>query len=254
MTSEKRWTGYRGRPEVVERTVEEVIVERRSRSPRRKRRSSSSDERHEIEYETKGGYDKHHKIRRDGKLLAPSQALLKQQNGLHDNHMPLDYVSPTFDQPGSRRSVSRSGKSKENHDKYCDTYGRDIRKEIAGPQDHFRQTLPEDSYRFVMTENSSEPDKEFPDQPILQFWTWHTSLHLAPSDDQPLDCGSGVCRDDIADLVGDWRGSLVLDEQRIRDSKFSRHEFIAISEAKAFTQEKCGVRTYYIPKEREQSE
>ena len=48
-TSEKRWTGYRGRPEVVEGTVEEVIIERRSRSPRRKRRSSSSDERHEIE-------------------------------------------------------------------------------------------------------------------------------------------------------------------------------------------------------------
>ena len=105
-----------------------------------------------------------------------------------------------------------------------------------------------------MTEYSFEPDKEFPDQPILQFWTWHTSLHLAPSDDPPPDCGSGLCRDDIADLVCDWRGSLVLDEQRIRDSKFSRHEFIAISEAKAFTQEKCGVRTYYIPKEREQSE
>ena len=105
-----------------------------------------------------------------------------------------------------------------------------------------------------MTEYCSKPDKEFPDRPNLQFWTWHTSLHPVPSDDPPSDCGRGLSRYDTADQVGDWWGSLVLDEQWIRDCKSSRHEILAISEAKAFTQEECDVWTYYIPKEREQSQ
>ena len=34
----------------------------------------------------------------------------------------------------------------------------------------------------------------------------------------------------------------------------AKHDFIAISEARAFTEEECEVWTYYVPKEREQSE
>lgn len=143
----------------------------------------------------------------------------------------------------------------DNRDRRYDDYGRVVSDEIANNgQKHFRLTLPENPYRVVMAEYSSEPDKEFPDQPILQFWTWHTSLHLVPSDNPYSNLGNGLCRYDIADEIGDWCGSLVLDDRWIRNTEVSKHEFIAISEAKAFTQEECDIWTYYIPKERDQSE
>lgn len=155
--------------------------------------------------------------------------------------------------PRELRSVSHRHRS-HGDDSY-DAYGRTIRKEIMSKsQDEFRQTLPENPYHVVMSEYCSEPDKEFPDQPILQFWTWHTFLHLVPSDSPVSDPETGLCRYDIADQIGDWCGSLVLDEKWINDSGLSRHEFIAISDAKAFTHEECDVWTYYIPKERDQSE
>ena len=142
-----------------------------------------------------------------------------------------------------------------------DEYGRLIPKDFAHtahtPHNRgraFHSTLPENPYRVVMTDYSTEPDKEFPDQPILQFWTWHTSLHLVPSETPGPKPGKGLCRYDIADEVGDWCGSLVLDEAWITKSRRSKYDFIAISDAKAFTKDECDVWTYYIPKEREQSE
>lgn len=179
---------------------------------------------------------------------------------LYEDHMPYHYASGVVDQRGLPSGpVSTSKELGANKHRRRDTYGRDIPLEIADHQDHFRQTLPESPYRVVMTKYSSEPDKDFSDQPILQFWTWHTTLHLALSDDDddpspPDRSDSGLCHYDIADQAGDWCGSLVLDEQWIRASRSSRHEFIAISDAKAFTQAECDVWTYYTPKEREQSE
>ena len=136
-----------------------------------------------------------------------------------------------------------------------DDYGRLLPENIADKKrKYFYSTLPENPYRVVMADYSSEPDKEFPDQPILQFWTWHTSLHLVPSENPGPTLGKGLSKYDIADEAGDWCGSLVLDEQWIKKSQCSKQKFIAISEAKAFTNDECGVWTYYIPKEREQSE
>ena len=73
---------------------------------------------------------------------------------------------------------------------------------------------------------------------------------------------TGLERHDIADEAGDWCGTIVLDsewvsewEERkgtsIEEAKF---EFLAISDAKRFTTEECETWTYYIPKEREESE
>lgn len=45
-----------------------------------------------------------------------------------------------------------------------------------------------------------------------------------------------------------------MDEQWITKCRRSKHDFIAISEAKAFTTDECDAWTYYIPKEREQSQ
>lgn len=42
--------------------------------------------------------------------------------------------------------------------------------------------------------------------------------------------------------------------KRIANPQSSKHDFIDISKAKAFTKDECDIWTYYIPKEREQSE
>ena len=159
-----------------------------------------------------------------------------------------------YNDPGERdvRVVRYDG---ENGDSIFDDYGRLLREDFTdNGGKNFCLTLPENPYRVVMADYSSEPDKEFPDQPILQFWTWHTSLHLVSSENPGPTPGNGLCRYDIADEIGDWCGSLVLDEEWTTKSQRSKHEFIAISEAKAFTRDECDVWTYYIPKEREQSE
>ena len=143
----------------------------------------------------------------------------------------------------------------DDRDGMLDDYGRPITKDFTDIKvKRFSSILPENPYRVVMADYSSKPDQEFPDQPILQFWTWRTSLHLVPSENPAPKPGKGLCRYDIADETGDWCGSMVLDEKWAARSQRSKHDFIAISHAKAFTQDECDVWTYYIPKEREQSE
>jgi hypothetical protein len=67
--------------------------------------------------------------------------------------------------------------------------------------------------------------------------------------------GKGTSRYDIADYTGDWCGTIVLDQEwGAKQAPGSKHEFVAISEAKNFTSEENDIWTYYIPKEKEQSE
>lgn len=142
----------------------------------------------------------------------------------------------------------------QNSRQTYDDYGRILPTEVATKnQKRFTMTLPENPYRVVMTEYSAKPDKEFPDQPILQFWTWSASLHFVAPEGLPPNTENGLRRYDITDDIGDWCGSIVLDQKWVSHTKASQHEFIAISEAKAFTEEECEIWTYYIPKEREQS-
>ncbi|KAK6062791.1 hypothetical protein SCUP515_13015 [Seiridium cupressi] len=93
--------------------------------------------------------------------------------------------------------------------------------------------------------------------PILQFLTWHTHLYVYPDERRGIhDVQAGRKRHHVADSSGDWCGSIVLDDRWAagpRDTSQSR-EFIAISEAKKFTEAEYSEWTYYIPKEREQSE
>jgi Heterokaryon incompatibility protein (HET) len=141
-----------------------------------------------------------------------------------------------------------------------DAYGRLVPGEIAAEDPkHFKLTLPENPYHVNMEAYNPDPDKEFPDQPILQFWTWHTHLHIIPSDSHhATTLGPGLRRYDIADENGDWCGSIVIDDDGWmgggKGAGSSRQSFIALSEAKSFTAEECEVWTYYIAKERVQSE
>lgn len=153
------------------------------------------------------------------------------------------------------RDVRVVRRDRDDDDNIFDDYGRFISEGLPDYKAKcFHSTLPENPYRVVMADYSSEPDKEFLDQPILQFWTWHSSLHLVPSENPGPQPGKGLRRYDMADEIGDWCGSLVADEEWMTKSQRSKHDFIAISEAKAFTKDECDVWTYYIPKEREQSE
>jgi hypothetical protein len=94
--------------------------------------------------------------------------------------------------------------------------------------------------------------------PILQFKTWRTELHVTIRDgnfeSSVRPTNTGLCQCDILDKTGDWCGAIVLDEEWIRDRQGNVFQFIALSDAKCFTQEECPVWTYYIPKERDESE
>ena len=77
-----------------------------------------------------------------------------------------------------------------------------------------------------MADYTSAPSKEFPDQPILQFWTWHCTLHLVVPDKEDEGCEASVIRAplelvrcDIADEMGDWCGTIVVDEDWILRNK-----------------------------------
>lgn len=136
-------------------------------------------------------------------------------------------------------------------------------------EQEFNITLRDYPYRVVKAPFDPKPEtSEFPLLPILQFRTWHTWLHIKQSNPPrqqvqdrkilTMNAGNnnnstGLARYHIADEVGDWCGSIVLDTEWAALAG-ERQEFIAISEAKAFTLAECPEWTYYIPKEREQSE
>ena len=124
--------------------------------------------------------------------------------------------------------------------------------------EEFREALPEFPYLVVKTGYSAKSLHHL-DLGVLQFWTLHTFLYLVPSTVDVAAtnevAGEGLARYDIADSNSDWCGSIVLDVDWVggRDCG-TPDEFIAISEAKEFTQEECEAWTYYIPMERNQSE
>ena len=146
---------------------------------------------------------------------------------------------------------------------YEDAYGRELPPKVRyRGRKEFQQTLPENPFRVRLTEYSSKPNKDLPDQPLLQFWTFGTTLRIVNATNPVAGLGLGLRRYDITDATGDWCGSIVLDKDWVAKQEASTkqsingstHEFIAISDAKAFTMEECNTWTYYIPKEREQSE
>ncbi|KAM5356859.1 hypothetical protein ACJ41O_003505 [Fusarium nematophilum] len=111
------------------------------------------------------------------------------------------------------------------------------------------------------SDTSSTAPQDLPlglqDMPILQFSTWLTELYVTERDPPGVEKpGSGMelreC--DIADDAGDWCGSIAIADDWIRERQSRRFHFIAISEAKKFTTAECPIWTYYIPKEREESQ
>jgi len=152
---------------------------------------------------------------------------------------------------------------------FMDEYGRKISLDIAKRiRSGFQQCLPDNPFRVYIEPYTATPDKDFPDQPLLQFWTWWASLRLSKAPPPSPSSASqnentlpGLTKFDISDAVGDWCGSILLSSSWVASQEKdghavdgSRRDFLAISDAKAFTKEECDVWTYYVPKERESSE
>lgn len=165
-----------------------------------------------------------------------------------DNYRPNDPAGEGVDKEGNSRTL-------------CDEYGRNISIDMAQKiRSGFQQCLPDNPFRVYIETYTSHPDKDFPDQPLLQFWTWSASLRLVQSSNQNCSL-PGLSVYDIADKTGDWCGSIILDKNWVaNEEKYGRRidssvrDFLAISDARAFTKEECDVWTYYVPKERENSE
>jgi hypothetical protein len=142
-----------------------------------------------------------------------------------------------------------------------DGYGRLLKLKSDCRQHEFTKTISENPYR-VVKKDSGLPDPEFPDQPMLQFWTFYKQLYVTrPEDDDTDDerrashsLHHSLRRFNVADDNGDWCGVITLPKDFLRDAPAKVCHFIAISEAKAFTTDECDTWTYYIPKERHESE
>ncbi|KAI0515083.1 heterokaryon incompatibility protein-domain-containing protein [Xylaria bambusicola] len=162
-------------------------------------------------------------------------------------------------------------------DQRCvDHFGRSIRDNVWNVSHNttFSLTLPEDPYRVCTRENNESPTST-QDQPLLQFFTWRKEFSLVRdnaatnnADSQqshsqqstesrrrsPINNGTGTAEPlsqcHIAHRTGDKCGSIKVDAEWLRKNKQTRFEFIAISEAKSFTDEEFPHWTFYIPWEK----
>ena len=134
-----------------------------------------------------------------------------------------------------------------------DIYGRPIRERERSSHDCFSKTLVEYPFGVIAADPLALPSAS--DMRFLQFFTWSAYLSLtdhALSEDARL--GPNQKRYGIADYKGDWCGTIVLDKEwKARNRGVAEHEFVAISEAKAFAREEYESWMYYIPRERDQS-
>ncbi|KAI4690270.1 hypothetical protein J4E81_007422 [Alternaria sp. BMP 2799] len=163
----------------------------------------------------------------------------------------------------SIQQLSSRAASLEDHDQY----GRPLRGGPLVPMKHGKQfeftlTLPEDPYHVRMTASSQLAGdlKEFPDQRFLQFFTWRASFHVVRSNEANVEgdnVGKTRARCHITDRRGDKCGSIVVNKKWLKEYEKkgqTTFEFIAISDAKSFSQQEFPVWTYYLPKERVDSE
>ncbi|KAJ6103375.1 hypothetical protein N7486_005802 [Penicillium sp. IBT 16267x] len=143
---------------------------------------------------------------------------------------------------------------------YVNLYGRLIPGRILQNDTKLDAILPDSPFGVIRRKLGRKKKSSKPLQfmPILQFCTWRTELYVMSRDPGKTSAihtlGTGLRWCDIVDTKGDWCGSIVLDDKAIAERQGHMCTFIAMSEAKRFTMNECPVWTYYIPKEREESE
>lgn len=128
-----------------------------------------------------------------------------------------------------------------------DDYGRVIRWPEK-PRTHFESLLQEYPYDVAKAGLYAEPDPSQQDMRYLQFWTWSATFYLTEEDPSKRRYG-------LADSRGDWCGTVIVHtDASLLTGQDSTYHFIAISDAHRFSLEETDTWTYYIPKERDQSE
>ena len=155
------------------------------------------------------------------------------------------------------RGYGSSKPSSGGNANQSDPYGRVLPTRLRNEtRACFDRTLADYPYRVSFAEPVVDGLSTSKDKVYLQFWTWSAFLKLYPfRQSAHAALGEGLCRFDITDYTGDWCGTIVLDQEfGDKQEPGSEHEFLAISEAKNFSREENDTWTYYIPKEREQSE
>ncbi|KAJ5632959.1 hypothetical protein N7490_009298 [Penicillium lividum] len=173
----------------------------------------------------------------------------RRNNALHVDS-PYDVADPALMQPeqnGSRHSG-------------LDQYGRLIPDRIPQKDTRLDAILPDSPFGVIRRKlgRKKKPSESLQFMPILQFCTWRSELYVMARNPGRVSAtktlGAGLRWSDIVDSQGDWCGSIVLDEKCVSKRQGHMCTFIALSEAKRFNMDECPVWTYYIPKEREESE
>jgi hypothetical protein len=161
-----------------------------------------------------------------------------------------------IERPPIQRHRARviKGNIEDADNTYEDDYGRPLRAEIPIGTLPFHGILLDNAFGVIRESYDSQDPSEVQHMPVLQLWTWRTELHVVVRESTTTTAVSRLSVCDIVDKKGDWCGSIVLAEQWIRESQGSLFQFIAISDAKAFSREEWPVWTYYIPKERDESD
>lgn len=109
------------------------------------------------------------------------------------------------------------------------------------PQTEFKHTLPNNAFSVRMSQGRKKPY-----QPILQFWTWKSEFYVVLNSDLPGP-GASLARLDVLDKHRLWCGTVVVDEPWANRHNDKLCEFIALSDARKFTQDECTSWTYPIP-------
>jgi hypothetical protein len=209
------------------------------------------------------------------KSAVPQQAMYRPPNDW-SNAIPTDRSNTRYEAPPYNGDSEDSETSMiPSLRRSCDAYGRPHTEDVTihMPKESFTLTLPEDPFHVMKTDTRTGAalSHEFPDQIYLQFFTWKTNFHIVPVDiesssDSPSRSGLRRCH--IMDRRGDKCGSILIDVEWLRQKQLmddghdefsdltesTEFEFIVISQAKNFTKDEFPDWSYYIPKEREESE
>jgi hypothetical protein len=162
-------------------------------------------------------------------------------------------ISVGSEQYGLREEDETRVIIREHHPQSEDQYGRLVHRQ-GQEQPWFRAILPDSPFKVRDAPFTNKTHKESLDMPVLQFWTLRTSLNVLHPANEKIEDQDELCRCDIADGAGDWCGSITLDRRWIQPRSPRWSQFIAISDAKAFTDKECKSWNYYVPKEKDESE
>lgn len=194
-----------------------------------------------------------------GEHYAPAPAMGQYSSGAYPPPSAPSTISPSGSSDSTESETDTTSHVSEDGTA-ADSYGRPPRPSVEGlSATEFTGILPDNPFGIKRGPFPEDIKDHARAMPILQFWTWRAELlviirHDDRNPSATADPVSGLCQCDVVDKAGDWCGAITLPRNWIEGHEGIPLQFIAISDAKGFTQEECPVWNYYIPKERDESE